>query len=322
MANFLRPTGGQNISSQTIEVECNGHVDIGLYGYLDSSGTELEVSASATDVAGIERRNAQGDVRLYRITAGKEAGETAIEARTTTGAVWDTIRVPVQAHGTHVAEQRRSLAAEARRHLHAHYVWGAAGATPDGFDGMPARPDAVRRVADRLESANPCLRAASCDVDCYQVCSGRFENVHGRVLSPGDPRLADYLAGLRHRHPDQWEPMDGLWPRKMEAHGLESKIVLGESRLGVRHFDCVGLVNYCMSIVLGRSVQDSVQRWINNSTHVTDGSDEPGDLLTRGNHHIGIATSDGWAIHARQASSGVVIDPVGSAWDRRGRFLR
>jgi cell wall-associated NlpC family hydrolase len=245
-----------------------------------------------------------------------------LEAKTVGGQVWDWVELTFMAQSAYLAEQRRAVVAEAQRHVGAHYVWGAAGATPGGQDGMPARAGAVLRVPDRLDARNPCLRAASCSVDGLHVCAGRFQTVGGRVLQPGDAALTRYLDSLRGKPAEQWQPMNGLWPRMMEGKKVTRQIVLGESCIGVRHFDCVGFINYCLSVVLRRSVQNSIEGWINNSPEVRDGSDQPGDILTVGTHHIGFAMGDGRVIHASETARGVVIDSLAGRTWRRGRYLR
>jgi hypothetical protein len=84
----------------------------------------------------------------------------------------------------------------------------------------------------------------------------------------------------------------------------------------------VGFVNFCYSAATRRSVQNSIKGWIRETREVTNHSDEPGDILTVGDHHIGLATGDGHALQAAQASRGVILTPLRhSGWDRRGRYF-
>ena len=236
------------------------------------------------------------------------------------GQVWDWVELVFLDQGAVLAQRRQALITEAMRHVGAHYLWGAAGATPGGHDGMPGRPGSVRSVPDRLDAANPCLHAASCAVAGLHVCAGRYKTLGDRVLQPNQMELRQYIEGLRGTPPEQWQPLNTLWPRMMEGSTVTRQIVLGESCVGVRHFDCVGFINYCFSTVFRQPIQRAIDQWINESPEVTDRSDMAGDILTKGNNHIGLALGDGRVVHASQASRGVVIDQIGAGW-RRGRNL-
>ena len=97
--------------------------------------------------------------------------------------------------------------------------------------------------------------------------------------------------------------------------------MLGEACENIRHFDCVGFINYCMSVSQQQPVQKSIAAWDNRTTLVLDGSAEPGDLLVSpGLEHIGIDAGNGRMLHAEASLSGVVETPQPRGW-RRHRVI-
>ena len=319
MAHFHKLPGDERVSGQSLSVT-KSTILLGLWGYLDFSKRELVVVASTSGVTAVPKKTV-GNSREWLVTTAI-CGKVRLEARTVDGQVWDWVELTFLERGALIDQQRRGAVTEAMRHVGAHYVWGGAGATPGGQEGMPARRGSVARVADRLDPKNPCVRAASCAVAGLHVCAGRYKEAGGKVVGPTDAALVEYLKGLAGP-PESWASMGGFWPRMMEGSTVTKQIVLGESCVGVRHFDCVGFINYCLSAVLKTSVQNSIQGWINDSAAVTDKSDEPGDILTVGNHHIGFATGTGRAVHASETARGVVVDFLaGATWNRRGRYLK
>src|SRR5690348_12107598 len=82
-----------------------------------------------------------------------------------------------------------------------HYLWGAAGATPGGSEGINRRPGSVALAAPRTAPTNPAVFAAQCSVDGLHTCGGRWDASHGgieggRTASPSDQDLINYLDGL------------------------------------------------------------------------------------------------------------------------------
>lgn len=232
--------------------------------------------------------------------------------------------------GTPSPERRLKVIQVALSQVGAHYLWGAAGATPGHLDGMPGRPGSVMRLPDVLDPDAPTLRSAACDVDGYHVCAGRFSRVGGRVVSPRDKELDEYLLGLNRLQPAAWQPWSGLWPRRMKGRTVTEQIVLGEDCTIRKHFDCIGFVNWCLSrVVGGRGVQLGITQFKipeNAKTPhicapVGSGDVRTADIVTRGVDHIGFLTGDGRVVHASQSSDGVIVETyVASAWDNPVRY--
>jgi cell wall-associated NlpC family hydrolase len=328
MAHFHKLNGGERISCQQITVpmtSSTAQYKIGLWGYRDFAGRELQVVTDNRGVTAVPK-NIIGNSREWVVTSTIR-GTVRLEATTVDGHVWDWVELTFVGPNAHIDNLRRAIVAEAERHIGAHYLWGACGATPGNKDGMPGRPGAVELVPDNLnlDKQNPCLKAASCSVAGLFICGGRYEKVGNRVLNQKDEQLRKYLDGLKKKHQSQWEPMErfnniGLWPRNIRGGGAGT-IVLGESCIGKRHFDCVGFVNYCLSIVLRSSIQLAIEAWTEQVPEVKDENDDrPGDILTIGTKHIGFATGDGWVIHAKETASGVVREPLKRGSWRRGRL--
>ncbi len=232
--------------------------------------------------------------------------------------------------GAPSSERRAKVVQAALSQLGAHYLWGAAGATPGRLDGMPGRPGSVMRVPDVLDPDTPALRAAACDVDGYHVCAGRFSRAGGRVVSRGDKDLDQYLLGLNRTQPAHWEPWNGFWPRKMKGRTVAEQIVLGEDCTTKKHFDCIGLVNWCLSkVVGGRGVQLAITHFRipkdPNAHHicapVSAGDERMGDIVTHGVVHIGFLTGDRRVVHASQSSDGVIVESyLANDWDKPVRY--
>jgi cell wall-associated NlpC family hydrolase len=326
---------GRRISNQRIDVTINvpteRYNEISLWVYRDFAGKELQVVTNNCGVTVVpDPKRITENSRQFLITSTMY-GTVRLEARTLDGQVLDWVELNFIERGALVDNLRRAIIAEARRHIGAHYLWGAGGATPGRLDGMPARRGSVNMERDLFDNSNPRIKAASCSVDGKFICGGRYEKVGGRELRQNEQRrLQEYLSGLRGSDRSQWEPMDrgnngiGLWPRKIRVDkGGPEMIVLGESCEGVRHFDCVGFINYCLSVVLRRSFQNSIRGWRGLTEGITQPGDiQPGDILIRGNNtHIGFATGDGQVIHAKRAAEGVVQEPLLiNSWIYHGRL--
>jgi hypothetical protein len=236
---------------------------------------------------------------------------------------------------------RRSIADLARTFVRAgHYLEGTAGCSPGNPDGNPG--GGKRQNCGLLPA---CLNTDLTQTEkgkVISVCTGVQEGAKGyntcagrptRYVQPPDNRaaLAVYLPGVkaaRARTRDQafWPGLgsDQLHPRRFffqSKLGAEGRIVWGESCVGRRHFDCVGLVNFCyeehttyggkagwcweISQYLNGTAGTSVVAVKPDLSNVMDG-----DIFCRiGRHeHIGLLYRDGgkvFMIQAEQTSTGL-----------------
>jgi hypothetical protein len=217
-----------------------------------------------------------------------------------------------------------------------HYLWGAAGATPGGSEGIMRRPGSVDLVdPPRTDPTYPAIFTAQCAVDGLHVCGGRWDGTNGgipggRPANATDGDLVAYLAGLAALDPSLWQPyFQSFAPRMQEGRTVTRRLVWGEDCRNVQHFDCVGFVNYCVELSLGRSkqVQYSIAQWGSDAIGATSAVDMSSDpfpadvLINASATHIGLMVGDGNIINAEQASVGVVtrtFDPA--KWGSRRRL--
>jgi cell wall-associated NlpC family hydrolase len=97
-----------------------------------------------------------------------------------------------------------------------------------------------------------------------------------------------------------------------------SESVFGESCVGVRHFDCIGFVNYIMGQVQQR--QWNIASWIKHTQEVQLKDAMAGDILTKSGH-IGLAVSPSHVVHASDTQYGVIETSIGKgSWTRCGRM--
>jgi cell wall-associated NlpC family hydrolase len=225
----------------------------------------------------------------------------------------------------------------------AHYVWGSAGATPGGQEGSRMRPGAVDLVQPQsTDAANPAVFAACCRVENYYVCAGRYDPDRGgieggRRWNQGETDLEAYLSELRGQPEDEWEPyFDVYSPRRVVKAGKPGDIVWGEDCRDRRHFDCVGFVNYLYDAALaelttrwaGKPWSMSIAQYkaesgLGATAAVSGGSLMEGDILTIGNHHIGLFAGDGdgstdnpgRVVQAADTEMGVIVGDYKPQWD-------
>jgi cell wall-associated NlpC family hydrolase len=213
---------------------------------------------------------------------------------------------------------RQRAVALARQQVGCHYVWGGAGNTPDQADGAYYRTSAVHmhfddpspgRPGNEPGRRQPILYAAWCRVDGDKVCAGRSSLPAVQALPDGTRLNACPINPQAYR-----------WPRpsgEINGHTL----VYGECCLGIRHFDCIGLINWVVSTV-AKPTHHGIGSIINNTTAVAFSDVQPGDLLTINQTHIGIATGLGTVVQAQGTATGVVethLPPNGGGWTRCGR---
>jgi len=207
-----------------------------------------------------------------------------------------------------------------------HYLWGAGGSTPGNADGVFYRAAVVTLHPAQTDPKDPKIFTATCSVDGKSVCAGRFKKIRGgRLANSTDQDLVAYLNGLAGQKPDQWEPyFQWFSPRMMEGKKLSRQLVWGEDCRARRHFDCISFVNFVLSRTTIRSNWSMNIDQYNAQTQEVDRRAPPvaGDILTRGNHHIGLLDSDGQVIQAEDSANGVHgetrYNPM--EWSRRGRL--
>jgi hypothetical protein len=240
--------------------------------------------------------------------------------------------------------KRMSIGTDAVSYQGCHYLWGAAGATPGNQDGARYRAGSVDWVPNQINNPSQAMVwACSCNVDPpTRVCCGRYDEVSGgREARPRDQDLLDYLALLKSTPvQSMWPPFfDRFTPRLanwMEGQSMVSKLVWGEDCRGVRHFDCIGFINFLLmdwNVQLLARSQAGISWLRTNLEDVSDQEPWPADIVMVGTDHIGILFNETRVVHAFQSISGVIMEPFTAGnpgnygpgnstrvrWDMRGR---
>jgi hypothetical protein len=220
----------------------------------------------------------------------------------------------------------------------AHYLWGCAGNTPGESDGATYRPSHARlhenipgldgTAPKKMDVVAPILFAAWVDSSDQGklACAGRCAIAEVQALPLAltitvKDALAIKVKSLTTAQLDEFKKNRGdsdsfRWPRPngtLTAGGHHSA-VWGESCIGVRHFDCIGLVNYCMSDVLGRVWHYGIENFTRPATGKASGflevkgigAAEPCDIVTVGSEHIGIVSERRTVIEAMDGGHGVL----------------
>ena len=228
----------------------------------------------------------------------------------------------------------------------AHYLWSTAGNTPGKNDGAWYRPLKAQlhdnvpdltgiklspaRIATKYGVHAPMLFAAYASTSDFGllVCTGRAAAVTTPLA------LSDMNANLRKALDLKWKDLtddqfdelkrnsnrisDYRWPRansSLRNKSLHHSTVWGESCVDVRHFDCIGFVNYCLSEVLNQHIQYGIGNFVARSvgTPISVSKAAPGDIVTKGAQHIGIVSENNTVIEAKDAISGAVEGPFSAA---------
>jgi hypothetical protein len=220
----------------------------------------------------------------------------------------------------------------------AHYLWGAAGNTPGESDGATYRPShaQLHRNLPDLDGAAvgksgvlaPILFSAwvNSSDQGKLACAGRCAISEVQALPLAltitiKDALALKLKSLTSAQLDEFKKNRGdsdafRWPRPNGSLGAggHHSTVWGESCVGVRHFDCIGLVNFCLSAVLMRVWHYGIQSFTMPAHAKASGfievkglgSAEPCDIVTVGSDHIGIVSERRTAIEAMDGAHGVL----------------
>ena len=247
------------------------------------------------------------------------------------------------------AATRKSIVDLARTFVRdAHYLWGTAGNMPGQANGNPGggklsaaslrAPALGINEQERTKVLGVCM-AVQPTIDGYNTCAGRSSRYTSADLSSYlEARKADIAAGRNDQTSWSGAPPQNLHPRKFyfrSALQNNGNVVWGESCVGVRHFDCVGLVNYCYARHwykpnFGLDIA-AFRNAIQGTAPVTNANDRmDADILIKsGDKHIAMLykSGDAWlVVQATDTRSGLsdgeVFDP--DLWDRfrmNGAFL-
>jgi hypothetical protein len=349
MANFFNPITGDDIT--TMEVRDNSKFRLGLKGggpgpnydrlnVTTSPATPPSVLLMAADPAvHFIKETAQGSWQfLYEIDSAKMQSHSV-------RACWNNsdYSEPVEVELESVARMRQSIVDLARTFVaDAHYLWGTAGNEPgmgNGNAGGGKQFAAKLRdySLDTHQTARDKVLAVCTAVqptfDGYNTCAGRS----GRFTETPDINafVQSCQGAISSGKTDQtsWAGAGAgknLFPRKYYFRGNiqnSGNVVWGESCDGVRHFDCVGLVNYCYArhwYQANFGLGIPAFRMANQgTTRIDDASDlmDADILIKPGDGHIGMlyeGSADWYVVQAVGTTKGLTdTERFDSAkWDR------
>ncbi|MCZ2153699.1 MAG: hypothetical protein LC114_07335 [Bryobacterales bacterium] len=310
MANFFDPATGAGITS--LGIYKGTKFRLGLFGG-GPNGERLVVTTSAGSGAALEQPDPA--VRLvkdgthkdwksvYEIDSGK-LRSSRVRACYNGG----DYSSPVEIRFVTTQQIRTDIVTLARSFVgKAHYLWGTAGNVPGESNGNVGggKVSAAQMRAyslDLKEIARDKVLAVCTAVqpgEGYNTCAGRPRN-HPQSLDVNE-YLKRRQEDVAHGKTDQtrWEgagPAKNLFPRKFHFRGQPQRgntVVWGESCVGVRHFDCVGLVNYCYAkhwYQRGFGLDLAAFRNPNSGTFKVENEKDlmDADIVLKGNHHIGM----------------------------------
>ena len=333
----LREFGPDGVFGQeTATAVAAFHADIGL-------AVEDRVVGTRT-MAALDDRVAAGRVAAGQPSRPEDRADRAARSPLRTPAVTPAV-TPAEAAAAAGYASRAVDAALAQAAEGAHFLAGAAGATPAGTEGTLLRPAGVTLAPASADPADPAVFAARCGVHGPRVCAGRWNARNGgvaggRPAASTDTDLIVYLAGLASLPEEQWKPFFQFFsPRRADSGMLGVRLVWGEDCRAKRHFDGAGLVNWCLEQATGARypIAFDIATWVTDAS----GSDEvaltdpprKGDILLRadddgfthiglmvGDHDRGAAPDHGHVVLAEQPGVGVVrrrFSPSG--WSVRRR---
>jgi hypothetical protein len=254
---------------------------------------------------------------------------------------------PVTVSAESMLEIRRSIVDMALSFVDdSHYLWGTGGNEPGVSNGNPGggkhSAAQMRKYSlDKTAAARDSVLAvctAWCPIGGYSTCAGRSGRPGVGVATA--PDIDDFIKtcndAIAKGKTDQttWTGAGirkDLFPRKYYWQGVaqeNSRVVWGESCDEVRHFDCVGLVNYCyaqhwyqpnfgLDIIAFRNANQG-------TTQITDSKNlmDADILIKPGNGHIGMLYQDDddewYVVQATQSTIGLTDDSefVAGNWDR------
>ncbi len=235
--------------------------------------------------------------------------------------------------------QRQAIVNEALSWVgNSHYLWGTAGHTPNNADGAKYKPFVVAKLkADSLNQQKPFIKTA------YTVVGNQTFTCAGcsRIYSqPAIEETKSYLNGGESPRPEWLSPRVYVFGDKPQSIGRANNgIVWGETCDDIKHFDCIGFVNYCISLFtpkhpkFGTSIIEYMTRPANyGCIEVSDkrdilNADIIGQQGKKGDwHHIGMVYLDGSVakvIQAEESPAGITSDHLynPSNWTKRIRLM-
>jgi hypothetical protein len=330
------------ISGETLPIRV-GHIKtVYLWGG-DFNGGNLYVSTSNPTALQItEQPEHRPNYRKFVIRALQDAGTEQIRASTDQNGTcaWDVFDLVVLTAAESGQYYRDRVMGLAGANIGAHYLWGACGAAPDVANGMPGRPGSVSMWTRSVEGDDIMTSAAICRVSGDNTCAGRPWIYGHRNVPPFIQRASEL------DHSNENDRYSYRTVRTAYRSVRKPGIILGERCEGKRHFDCVGFVNYCLSMALGEGTQLAIcgdeahgYRGYANTMIRLSPTDphRPGDILifggseidfegrrvAAGSHHIAFSVGDGAnMIHAAETEYGVVRSAIGQDLLRRVRHPR
>ena len=357
MARFVYWPSGQQVPNHVLKVGAGSTASITNVAVAEC-GTDLYVqlvnvdgwqAPGSADLIESQRRGAIVPIAIRNVRHGDQV---RVLHKVTQNA-WSTpLTIEIgagPAADSSKAATRKSIVDLARTFVpDSHYLWGTAGNVPgqaNGNAGGGKLSAASLRAAslevneqERTKVLGVCM-AVQPTTDGYNTCAGRSSRFSSADLNAYvEARKADVAAGRNDQTTWPGAEPQGIYPRKYHFRGAlqnSGQVVWGESCVGRRHFDCVGLVNYCyarhwykpnfgLDIVAYRNA-------IQGTAPVTNANDRmDADILIKSdNSHIAMLYKNGDAWLVVQAadtktglSDGEVFDPA--AWDRfrmNGAFL-
>ncbi|HYN44182.1 MAG TPA: hypothetical protein VE129_20575 [Thermoanaerobaculia bacterium] len=203
---------------------------------------------------------------------------------------------------------RSQVASKANSVVGSHYLRGTTG----------YRPKKQGNTLQLLENKAPDHMFA-CE-NSYRRCSGRHGHPSVTGRPKGEPGNAAHLAN----------PSAYRWVRRV-TFSVENELY-GESCVDRRHFDCLGLVRWCLKGInatpsVGK--YPSIKGYKKMCSPISEygahlGMLHAGDLVFRnGFEHIGIVAGSSSAVvfEARVEADGVMASPA-TGWEWHGRLPR
>jgi hypothetical protein len=357
VANFFDPITGQDITR--LDALSGVKFRIGLYGMgpapnfdrLNVTTNPAPVSSAllnAKDSAVVfVNESPKGSLRfIYEIDPAKMQGDVV-------RACWNGFDYSQSVSVTFESMQeiRKGIVTLARSFVStAHYLWGTAGNEPDRPNGNSGggklvsaklRAYSLDNKTKTQETVLAVRTAVQPTIMGYNTCAGRCS------LYTETPDLDVFVGACQgqitngNTNQTTWEGAGNqkkLFPRKYHFRGSAARngtVCWGDACDGVRHFDCVGLVNYCYAKYWYRSnfgLDICQYRDVNQGTSPMTGDKDlmDADILVKPDHHIGLLydRGDGWyVVQAVDTNVGLSEGEkfVSSSWSRfrmQGAYLR